>query len=73
VVAVVEVVEDVVGIASLVVEVVDTVIKDASTVTYITSAHISIIAGAHIFKNTFILVTKCLMKLFVKTNAKFST
>jgi len=49
----------------LVVEVVDTVIKDVKTVIYIT--------GAHIFKNTFILVTKCLMKLFVEKNAKFST
>jgi len=49
----------------LVVEVVDTVIKDIRSVIYI--------AGAHVFKNTFILATKCLMKLFVKTNAKFST
>jgi len=66
VVGVVEVVEDVVGIASLVVEVVDTVIKDVRVVIYI-------IAGAHIFKNTFILVTKCLIELLIKTNAKFST
>jgi len=43
----------------LVVEVVDTVIKDIRSVIYI--------AGAHVFN------TKCLMKLFVKTNAKFST
>jgi len=49
----------------LVVEVVDTVIKYVRAVIYITSAHV--------FRNTFILVTKCLMKLFVKTNAKFST
>jgi len=65
VVAAVEVVEDVVGIASLVVEVVDTVIKDIRAVIYIT--------GVHIFKNTFILVTKSLIKLLIKTNTKFST
>jgi len=50
----------------LVVEVVDTVIKDIRAVIYILQVHMFL-------ENTFILATKCLMKLFVKTNAKFST
>jgi len=65
VVALVEVVEDVVGIANLVVEVVDTVIEDIRAVIYIT--------GARIFKNIFTLVTKSLIELQIKINAKFST